>query len=184
MLARYCGPIALCRVPCAAHTPSIGYPCKWHAGLYTDELHPVGRGFNHSLGFMAGSEDHYTQRLGKKGVDLWRDHAPAYGENGTYSTFWMTTEATKQISQHASTHTASTPMVRATCVAVDVLARVVTALFVSQFMYLAYQECHCPLQVPDSYQDKSIGTKLRRIYHGMAKCLDEGTHNPFASFGF
>jgi arylsulfatase I/J len=133
---------------------------KWHAGAYSDELQPVGTGFNHSFGYMSGDEDHYTQRNGGGGefggVDLWRDAEPAYGENGTsYGTFLWTNEAVMRISQHAATYSASSPM----------------------FMYLAYANCHCPLEVPESYQDKSIDSKLRRIYHGMANCMDEGIGN-------
>jgi arylsulfatase A-like enzyme len=127
---------------------------KWHAGLYSAELHPVQRGFNHSFGFMNGDEDHFKQTSGG-GVDLWRDSNPAYGENGTtYGTLLWTTEAVERISHHKSTH-GDSPM----------------------FMYLAYANCHCPLQVPESYEDKSIDTKLRRIYHGMANALDEGIGN-------
>jgi hypothetical protein len=48
------------------------------------------RGFNHSFGYLAGGEDHYTQMHGVMGVDLWRDHGPAYGENGTYGAFLYT----------------------------------------------------------------------------------------------
>ena len=31
---------------------------KWHQGLYTPEYTPVGRGFDHSFGFLEGGEDH------------------------------------------------------------------------------------------------------------------------------
>eukprot|EP01047_Picozoa_sp_COSAG01_P034051 COSAG01_NODE_2537_length_7450_cov_5.509411_4_plen_508_part_00 len=35
---------------------------KWHQGLYTPEYTPVGRGFDESLGFLEGGEDHNTSR--------------------------------------------------------------------------------------------------------------------------
>lgn len=35
---------------------------KWHQGLYTPEYTPVGRGFDHSLGFLEGGEDHNTSK--------------------------------------------------------------------------------------------------------------------------
>ena len=35
---------------------------KWHQGLYTPEFTPVGRGFDHSFGFLEGGEDHNTSK--------------------------------------------------------------------------------------------------------------------------
>lgn len=94
-------------------------------GDYSDELIPVGRGFNTSFGYLTGGEDHFNQQHGVYNatsktfspvVDLWRDHNPAYGENGTYGAFLYTTEAVKRISEHKAKH-GPAPM----------------------FMYLAYQ---------------------------------------------
>lgn len=39
--------------------------------------------------FSAGGEDHWTQGSNDASlrvVDLWKDHGPAYGLNGTFST--------------------------------------------------------------------------------------------------
>ena len=132
-------------------------------GLYSEELIPVSRGFSTSFGYLTGGEDHYSQQHGVynassktyfPAVDLWRDLDPAYGENGTYGAFMYTAEAVKRITQHKAKH-GGAPM----------------------FLYLAYQNNHCPLQVPEQYQDPSINNTLRRIYHGMSKCLDEGIGN-------
>ena len=55
---------------------------KGHIGAYSLANLPINRGFDRHFGFLGGGEDHMTQRA--QGVaDLWRDHAPAYGENGT-----------------------------------------------------------------------------------------------------
>lgn len=45
---------------------------KWHQGLYAPAYTPAGRGFDHSLGFLEGGEDHNTSRaFGSHGeVDL------------------------------------------------------------------------------------------------------------------
>ena len=56
---------------------------KWHAGASCQANLPVNRGFNRSIGYLSGAEDHYTQTVGSN-VDLWQDDAPAYGKNGTY----------------------------------------------------------------------------------------------------
>lgn len=55
---------------------------------------------DHHLGFLGGGEDHYTQRV-KAGVDLWNDHAPAYGMNGTYSCYLYSDRAVALIEDHA-----------------------------------------------------------------------------------
>ena len=104
-------------------------------------------------------------------VDLWRDNGPAYGENGkcsrslcdlaalpqrsgctgTYSAFLYTHEALRNI----ASHNVNTPM----------------------FMYLAYQNMHCPLQVPASYEIPSIQNEHLRLEDAMAHALDEGIGN-------
>ena len=55
---------------------------------------------------IAGGEDHLTQCLsdpgppGWRGPDLWRNHGPAVGENGTYSTLLYGPEAVKIVKEH------------------------------------------------------------------------------------
>ena len=64
---------------------------KWHLGGINNWMTPVGRGFNSSLGYLTGGEDHYTQfqtgALGCKAVDLYETDHPAYHRNGTYGKF-------------------------------------------------------------------------------------------------
>ena len=50
-------------------------------GFSTEGRLPVRRGYNHSLGFLGGGEDHYKQTAGAcpglgPTVDLWEDTAP------------------------------------------------------------------------------------------------------------
>ena len=52
-------------------------------GFSTEGRLPVRRGYNHSLGFLGGGEDHYKQTAGAcpglgPTVDLWEDSAPVY----------------------------------------------------------------------------------------------------------
>ena len=51
---------------------------------------PIHRGFNRSLGFLTGAENHFTQHVADptygNTVDLWEDDHPAWGRNGSYGT--------------------------------------------------------------------------------------------------
>ena len=56
-----------------------------------------------SLGFLKGGEDHYQQDHcaggpDKSTVDLWSDHAPGHGLNGTYSAFLYAGKAVELLS--------------------------------------------------------------------------------------
>ena len=87
----------------------------------------MNRGFDHSFGYLSGAEDHVDQTVeanekgpcadptltpynrscaeAKRGggcVDLWRDHGPAHGENGTYNAYAFTQEAERRIAEHAA----------------------------------------------------------------------------------
>lgn len=88
------------RVPYA--TAAIG---KWHVGARSTANLPINRGFDSHFGFLKGGEDHQSQRSGDDGlsfVDLWRDHGPARGENGTFSTLLYGQEAVRLIESHAA----------------------------------------------------------------------------------
>jgi len=127
---------------------------KWHLGELQDWMTPVSRGFNTSLGYLTGDEDHYTQMQRSKGpfgcaaVDLWRDDGPAYGRNGTYGEYIYNAEIQRVIRAHDP----SVPL----------------------FIYAALQSMHAPLEVPskysDLYPDHSDDFK---IMNGMASISDE-----------
>ena len=62
-----------------------GYFCvhvgKWHIGSSSYWHIPINRGFNHSFGFLGGSQNYARQTRGnpKDGtemIDLWRGHGP------------------------------------------------------------------------------------------------------------
>ena len=78
---------------------------KWHVGARSNSNLPIARGFDSHFGFLKGGEDHITQQSSdgnRTFVDLWRDHGPAFGENGTFSTYMYTREAVRVINEHAS----------------------------------------------------------------------------------
>ena len=123
---------------------------KWHCGARS-ELHlPVNRGFDSHFGFLGGGEDHY-QNKGKQPVDLWRDHAPAYGENGTYSCELYSAEALRVVTQHDP----KDPL----------------------FLYVAYQNTHTPYECPVQYQDPAQNFSTRRIVQGMLTCVSISVGN-------
>lgn len=132
---------------------------KSHLGARSIAHLPVNRGFDHHFGFLGGGEDHFTQVSGEDPVvgdliDLWRDHGPAFGENGTFSGYLYSREAERVIYAHAADD--SRPL----------------------FMYLAWHLVHSPLEVPTHYFDPRCADNLQRqLYHGMTTALDEGVGN-------
>ena len=142
---------------------------KWHLGARTPASLPASRGCDEHLGFLKGGEDHWTQRLADGGagfVDLWRDNAPAAGENGTYSAMLYAAEAARAIGARlggagdgddgsADDDDRSRPL----------------------FMYLAWQNPHMPAEVPAMYLNPAIGDCKRRTIEAMIHVLDEGVAN-------
>eukprot|EP00045_Choanoeca_perplexa_P006088 m.51781 g.51781 ORF g.51781 m.51781 type:complete len:126 (-) comp13459_c0_seq1:1024-1401(-) len=79
---------------------------KWHQGFYTFDYTPLGRGYESSVGFLVGGEDHYTQdaswttKCSERCVDLWNSTQPAFGRNGTYNGYTFTQRAVDLIEAH------------------------------------------------------------------------------------
>lgn len=141
---------------------------KWHVGARSVANLPKSRGFDHHFGFLKGGQDHFSQvnsdDNGTLFVDLWANDGPAYGRNGTYSTYLYAAEAERVIMQHASP--ASDP-----------------STYNNQqplFMYLAWQVMHAPLEVPPQYvkpvpNDDPKGARSKM--NAMGAILDEGVAN-------
>lgn len=131
---------------------------KWHVGMSVKAKIPINRGFDSSLAMLGGSQHHFTQVHGGFNkvpafVDLWRDHGPAYGENGTYSSYLYGGEAVRII----NAHDVSLPL----------------------FMYVAFPLVHGPLEVEDKFlnlYDESIHHE-RRVGLGMISAVDEAITN-------
>ena len=58
---------------------------KWHLGMAHAAMLPAARGFDASLAYLSGAEDHWTQIRSEclAAPDLWDTLAPAVGRNGT-----------------------------------------------------------------------------------------------------
>lgn len=146
-----------------AKLKQVGYQThqigKWHLGLTNSWMTPVGRGFDSSLGYLQGSEDHYTQVAsyadGCKGIDLYRSTGPAYGYNGTYSSFLYTREVDRVVEAHVP---ANGPLM----------------------MYVALQVMHAPNAVPVQYSDIYPSPQYSSdyaVYNGMGYAADHVLRN-------
>eukprot|EP01047_Picozoa_sp_COSAG01_P059984 COSAG01_NODE_7285_length_3271_cov_3.212484_1_plen_327_part_00 len=145
---------------------------KWHAGAHLYGQLPLQRGFDSFVGYLQGWENHFTQQqvfpphTGSNGgqgptpyssakpVDMWLNHAPAYGKNGTYGAYTFTTHAVEAIRSHD-----------------------VSAPF---FLYMAYQNTHTPLQVPEQYRlafTPPSNNSDKSMIFGMVACMDESVKN-------
>ena len=127
---------------------------KSHLGARSPANLMINRGFDQHFGFFKGGEDHMTQCLsdadGFYGPDLWRDHGPAVGENGTFSTFLYGHEAVKVVERHDT----SKPL----------------------FVYLAFQATHSPYETPPGYEQASDPIE-RRTFNAMVNIMDEAMGN-------
>lgn len=131
---------------------------KWHGGGYLEGQLPHRKGFDRSLVFLNGNEDHYTRYFGiLKGYDFWQDEANKvddFGDSGTYSNYLY--------AQHA----------------VDAIDAFDPSKNDALFMYVAWQVTHSPYEVPDVYRDPRIATAAnKQTYYGMATAMDEGIGN-------
>ena len=125
-----------------------------HAHIDGGVAASTGRGFDSSLGYLQGSEDHYTQVAsyadGCKGIDLYRSTGPAYGYNGTYSSFLYTREVDRVVEAHVP---ANGPLM----------------------MYVALQVMHAPNAVPVQYSDIYPSPQYSSdyaVYNGMGYAAD------------
>jgi arylsulfatase A-like enzyme len=147
---------------------------KWHAGGHLRGQLPLQRGFDSFVGFLQGWENHFTQQQvfppnsGGNGassgptpykptspVDLTINNQPAFGQNGTYGAYTYGTFAVEAIRNHAD----------------------VASPF---FLYMAFENTHTPLQVPEHYRlpftPPSNNTDKSMIF-GMVACMDESVKN-------
>ncbi|XP_033752404.1 arylsulfatase J-like [Pecten maximus] len=126
---------------------------KWHLGFCDWQYTPNHRGFDSFMGYYSGAEDYYTHQSGR-GYDFrFNDdihHAPA----GEYSTETYTKRLMDIIHQHDPQNQ---PL----------------------FLYVAYQNVHSPLQVPQHYEDlhSHIPNANRRSFTGMVNAMDDSFGN-------
>ncbi|XP_077995700.1 arylsulfatase B-like [Glandiceps talaboti] len=130
---------------------------KWHlGGLENPVCNPSQRGFDSFFGLIGDDQNYYRHRRDTQGEDdLWAN-TTVVGQKfaGKYSTHLFAREAQRIIRQHDT----DTPL----------------------FLYLSFQAVHTPLYVPTQYEhmyNKTIKDSNRRIFAGMATCMDEAIGN-------
>jgi hypothetical protein len=151
---------------------------KWHVGARHVANLPSERGFDEFFGYLAGSQDHYSN-IGSfeagSFVDLWSSRSgsssgsggggsskhlrgatafsgPAYGRNNSaYSCEAYAAAAVGRIERHDTAR----PL----------------------FLFLSFQQTHSPSQCPARYQDPSVSHRGRKVFQGMLTCVDDATGN-------
>ena len=156
--ATHVRPPCACALLCALLTslcpPSRQHTGKWHLGQARTAQVPASRGFDTSLAYLGGSEDHYTNTNGGCGgcglkTDLYLNHAPAFGRNGTEFSAYLWTQHTIDL---IMSHDTSSPL----------------------FVYHAAQCAHAPNE-PDKFGElysNATYTSAFIDYNGMASALD------------
>ena len=139
---------------------------KHHIGMATADHTPAGRGWEHSLIYFDGANDYFTSQSGSCGstpiTDLWKDDAPAYGMNNSYSC--------SQTNQPASGVYEDAMFLNETLHAIE--NRDVSRPF---FQIWAPHNIHAPLQVPAAYlaNFSFIGDSRRQAYAAKVKYTDD-----------
>ncbi|XP_023345276.1 arylsulfatase I [Eurytemora carolleeae] len=145
------------------HLQNAGYSThavgKWHLGYCSWDYTPTRRGFDSFFGFYSHGEDYYNRVTQDStdmfsGYDLRENEAVSFKGSGRYSANVFSDQAVKVIEDHK----AGQPL----------------------FLYLAYQNVHKPIQVPDHYARKyqPYGKLTKEsMRQGMISALDEGIGN-------
>ena len=154
---------------------SAGYFCaaigKWHAGMSHPSLVPGRRGFAYSLGYLSGSEDHFRHTVagtgcaGGKGhlIDMFQTDAPVLDARkrytGVYNGFLFGRTAVELIRNASAT---KTPL----------------------FLYLAFANCHHPMEAPADFlnmynqiPDTPPANLRRKTYQAMTTFVDSALAN-------
>ena len=140
---------------------------KWHMGFYNTSYTPAGQGFDHSFSFLCACHDvdhwnqggHFTTTTACTGQDIWTEHGPAIGRNGSYSAELYGAAAVDFVHQHASMNSGH-PM----------------------FLQVEYFVPHAPTNpgpparyIPPLFA--ALEDKTRANYSGMVVSMDEAIHN-------
>jgi hypothetical protein len=170
---------------------------KWHCGMSRPSLVPGARGFDYSLGYLAGSEDHFkhtnagfgckqksqshtataNRAVGDVGatskdkhlMDMYETDHPVLNAKAQYTGVYngeiFTQKAMEIISAHGIMLAANGSTSGSTKPAL--------------FMYLAFANCHHPMQVPAQWLGlyPAVHNTTRRTYQAMVSYTDAAIGN-------
>ena len=155
---------------------------QWHQGFFTYDYTPVSlllstdchpiiylvtvcqlaRGYDSSIGFLVGGEDHYTQNANwsvncpETSIDIWNSTQPAFGRNGTYNGYTFTQRAVDLIDNHNTGRTVvegqKHPRSSGCCVFLinfSVCKLVMRLVDEPLFIYHALHNTHGPIEAPE-----------------------------------
>lgn len=142
---------------------------KWHLGLATPDHTPHGRGYNHSLSYLDGANDHWVQTTGDwcgsgQYTDLFGSRSPAFGLNSSW--------ACSQKNQLPTCHYEDDLFTNFTVQRIQDHDPTQGPLMV----YFAPHAVHMPLEIPQGWLDKfsniSTDSKPRQLYSAMTNYMD------------
>ncbi|KAL3924988.1 MAG: hypothetical protein SGILL_000701 [Bacillariaceae sp.] len=111
------------------------------------------------------------------GIDLFRDNRPAYGENGTYTSYLWGREAVRVIEDNAAYNK------KATETSASDKENEKDGTYRPMFLYLALHNVHQPVEAPEEFleqypeSDYNFTTMPRRYYNSMAFSVDQVIDN-------
>ncbi|GAB6026127.1 hypothetical protein CHUAL_012326 [Chamberlinius hualienensis] len=124
---------------------------KWHLGHCNQKYLPIERGFNTSLGPLAGAGTYFSHQLtGENITDFFNGTKPITNLNGTHSSIIYLQEVERVLRNHLPDQ----PL----------------------FLYLPFNLPHSPLEVEEKYLNLYAGYKgnpQRKIFNAMVSTLDE-----------
>ena len=169
---------------------------KWNAGVATRDHIPMGRGYDHSLCYLAPVNSYWRNNydpasMGHIGycsedlemtynfTDLWMNDAPAWQYNNSLNCKQNNPDDIEQTYQNQDT---KSDCVYEEDLFVDFIMETIDSLYPSEnktnskplFLFYAPHLVHTPLQVPEKYLRKFsfIDNIYRRYYAAMVNYLD------------
>ena len=141
---------------------------KWHQGVADFRYSPTARGFDTTLGFFGGQEDHFTQQqtpiTGDCGAgipiyDIWENGQPARQLAGKSSSDRLWSQRAVEIINNHATQNSKKP------------AGTGSPLF----LYVAFNTPHSPLQAEQKYLDlyPDISYQLEKTFYAMVSTQDD-----------